>query len=424
MVTIQVVALPTASSNRTEKVCPTGSYSFQGTAIPVGTSQTFSLIHPVTGCDSMVTIQVVAQDIPSTSLTVSACEGTGYIYNGSTVLAGTTKVFTLTNLSTGCDSIVNLSVTPLPLQMTDISVNICPNDTYSYNGQELAAAQTYEYHFTTQQGECDSTVFVSVTAWPSATFDLLAKPSCAGTPTGEIEITNLTSGTAPFTFGIEDSNISWQNELKFNDLSAGTFKILVKDSHDCMFKDSITVTSLQPLSLELPETALIPCDTPFLLLQPNWSGNSTGLEWLWSTGATTPAITVSDEGIFSLQAKNSCETIVRSTTVNWAELPADQSLVYLPNIVAPEDENAVNAIFAPMFMPGIQVLSYKMEVFDRWGNLVARSTDSDNGWDTRESIRKQNMAATAVYIWWLTAEVEWCGRQIKVQRKGDITVVR
>jgi hypothetical protein len=77
-----------------------------------------------------------------------------------------------------------------------------------------------------------------------------------------------------------------------------------------------------------------------------------------------------------------------------------------------------------MFMPGIQVLSYKMEVFDRWGNLVARSTDSDNGWDPRESIRKQNMAATAVYIWWLTAEVEWCGRQIKVQRKGDITVVR
>jgi hydrogenase/urease accessory protein HupE/PKD repeat protein len=424
MVTIQVEALPTASSNRTEKVCPTGSYAFQGTAIPVGTSQTFSLVHPVTGCDSMVTIQVVAYDIPSISLTVSACEGTGYMYNGSTVMAGTTKAFTLTNLSTGCDSIVNLSVTPLPLQTTDISVNICPDELYNYNGQALAAGQTYEYHFKTQQGECDSTVFVTVTAWPSATFDLLAKPSCAGTPTGAIEMTNLSGGTEPFTFSLENSNTSWQNELKFNDLAPGTFKILAKDSNDCIFADSILVTSLQPLSLALPQTALIPCDTPFVLLQPNWTGDPTGLEWLWNTGATTPKITVSDVGIFTLQAKNSCETVVRSTTVNWADLPVDQSIVYLPNVVAPEDENAVNAIFAPMFMPGIQVLSYKMEVFDRWGNLVSRSTDSGNGWDTREAVRKQNMAATAVYIWWLTAEVEWCGRQIKVQRKGDITVVR
>ncbi|MEY3241069.1 MAG: hypothetical protein RIR11_2507 [Bacteroidota bacterium] len=424
MVTIQVVALPIATTNRTEKVCPLSTFTYQGTAIPVGTSQEFTLTNPATGCDSMVTIQVVAHTIPNIQSSVEACEGAFYDYNGTLVLAGTTATFTLLHPDTGCDSVVQLTVAALPLQMTDISVNICPNDTYSYNGQELAAGQTYEFHFTTQQGECDSTVFVTVEPWPTAVFSLLATPSCPNMPTGAIEIGNLTGGTAPFTFSIAQDNLVWQNEPLFEDLLAGQAIVLVKDDHDCIFSDSIDVISSVPLSLELPETVRLPCDTPFVVLQPQWSGDTNGLEWLWNTGATTPKIKATDDGIFTLQVKNNCETLSRSTEVIWADLPEDQSIVYLPNVVAPEDENAVNAVFIPMFASNIQVFSYKMEVFDRWGSLVARSTDLGSGWDTRDAVRKQNLAATGVYMWWLTAEIEWCGRRMELKRKGDVTVVR
>ena len=424
MVTIQVVPLPIATSSRTEKVCPTESFIYQGTAIPVGTSQVFTLTNPATGCDSLVTIQVLAHTIPNIERSVEACEGSLYDYNGTLVLAGTTTTFTLLNPNTGCDSIVQLTVAALPLQMTDISVNICPNDTYLYNGQELAAGQTYEFHYSTQKGECDSTVFVTVEPWPSAVFSLKATTSCPNIPTGEIAISNLTGGTAPFTFSINQNNIVWQNEPLFTDLSAGQAIVLVKDDHDCVFSDSINVISSVPLSLALPETVRLPCDTPFVLLQPQWSGDTNGLEWLWNTGATTPKIKATDDGIFTLQVKNNCETLSRSTEVIWADLPADQSIVYLPNVVAPEDDNAVNAVFIPMFAPNIQVFSYKMEVFDRWGSLIARSTDLGSGWDTRDAVRKQNLPATAVYMWWLTAEVEWCGRRMELKRKGDVTVVR
>ena len=421
-VNISVTEIPMATFTRTEKVCLGSSFNFMGTDIPVGSTQTFTLPHPVTGCDSVLTIQVESFSVPVTYFYSSICEGETLKYNGIEIPAGTIQDIILVNPVTGCDSLVTVTIGAIPLATTDLSVDICPGTTYLYNGQVLLPGSTYEFHFSTQQGECDSTVYIAVSAWPAVDFTLKSTKSCQNTPTGSIMVEGISGGTPPFEVSLNTS--TWQNDLIISNLPPDQYTLQLRDALGCLFSDEIDIIGAALLSVTLPAAVLIHCDTPVVALKPLISGDQTGLQFAWSTGATTAFITATDAGVFGVQVQNQCETITRSTTISWAELPENQDFVFVPNTIAPEAAEPANAILKSFFVPGIEVVSFHMEVFDRWGDLIWRGFDVDEGWDSRDFIKKQNLVGSSVYVWWLTAEVNWCGRTVKVQRKGDVTVVR
>ena len=53
--------------------------------------------------------------------------------------------------------------------------------------------------------------------------------------------------------------------------------------------------------------------------------------------------------------------------------------VYIPNTFTP-DGNGLNDIFQPKGV-GIDESSYKMYIFDRWGEIIFTSTEFKKGWD-------------------------------------------
>ncbi|MBL7910068.1 MAG: gliding motility-associated C-terminal domain-containing protein, partial [Bacteroidia bacterium] len=53
--------------------------------------------------------------------------------------------------------------------------------------------------------------------------------------------------------------------------------------------------------------------------------------------------------------------------------------IYIPNAFTP-DKNGRNDVFMP-YGYGIKEDNYKMEIFDRWGELIFTSTDFRKGWD-------------------------------------------
>jgi gliding motility-associated-like protein len=69
----------------------------------------------------------------------------------------------------------------------------------------------------------------------------------------------------------------------------------------------------------------------------------------------------------------------------------------------------------------LQLLNYKMEIFDRWGNLMFRTEDTQEGWTG--PFRSEDMQP-GVYVWTLRVDVEYCGRLRSVQLEGDVTIVR
>ena len=54
--------------------------------------------------------------------------------------------------------------------------------------------------------------------------------------------------------------------------------------------------------------------------------------------------------------------------------------LYLPNVFTPGG-NQLNPEFRPVFSAPSEIESYRMEIFDRWGNMIFRTDDLSRGWD-------------------------------------------
>ncbi|MEY3248906.1 MAG: hypothetical protein RL742_949, partial [Bacteroidota bacterium] len=163
-----------------------------------------------------------------------------------------------------------------------------------------------------------------------------------------------------------------------------------------------------------------PCALPEAVLRPLISGDTTGLDIRWSNGARTPAITVTESGFVWVEITNQCETVREEALVTWEEIDS-RSLVYVPNVFAPAGSYPENDRFRPYFADGILISRYDFVVADRWGNLLFRSANPSEAWEG--PFRSADMQP-AVFVWYLEADIEWCGRTRAIRLKGDVTVVR
>ena len=78
-------------------------------------------------------------------------------------------------------------------------------------------------------------------------------------------------------------------------------------------------------------------------------------------------------------------------------------------------------MFRAFFGDNLQLLSYRLEVYDRWGNFLFESEQPEVGWT---GPFRDRMMVPAVFVWQLWVEVSFCGREMKLYKKGDVTVVR
>jgi CHU_C Type IX secretion signal domain/PKD-like domain/PKD domain len=176
IVTVQVTALPPSISRVQASVCAGQDFMYNGAAIPAGQTRNFTLKNRA-GCDSIVTVQVTALPVSNSRVQASACAGQDFMYNGNAIPAGQTRNFTLKNRA-GCDSIVTVQVTALPPSTGRVQASVCAGQDFMYNGAAIPAGQTRNFTLKNRAG-CDSIVTVQVTALPPSTGRVQASV-CAG----------------------------------------------------------------------------------------------------------------------------------------------------------------------------------------------------------------------------------------------------
>jgi len=157
-------------------VCPEAVYTYNGVDLAVGQSQNFNLTNWL-GCDSVVTVNVSALPVSSSTLNPSVCPEAVYTYNGVDLAVGQSQNFNLTNWL-GCDSVVTVNVSALPTSNSTISFRVCPNETYTYQGVVLSANTTQDFVLTNAAG-CDSVVTVTVFQ-KSSSVELFEEKVCPG----------------------------------------------------------------------------------------------------------------------------------------------------------------------------------------------------------------------------------------------------
>lgn len=414
---VSVVALTPSSSSLTLSACPGSSAVYLGTNIPAGSTRNFTLTN-VAGCDSVVTVTVLGDLLPSSSaLQVGVCPGETVVYQGSTLTAGTVQLFTLNN-AVGCDSMVTVTVFQKNVSTHVLAVSVCPGSTYIYDGTTLAPGDSKDFHYSNWES-CDSTVTVTVSEYPKTIFGLNSAPSCSNTPTGILEVMGISGGPAPFRFSLD--NIGFQDSSRFTNLVSGMYTVYIQDSNDCIFEQQALLPSIPKLDIQV-SNVILPCDSALVQLEAKvLSGNPIGLQYQWWNGGREITTIATEAGSIWVEVTNECETVHSGASVKWAELAEDQDIVYIPNVFMPGSNDLENTQFKPFFAAGITLLNFHFEVFDRWGDKLFETSSISDGWGGTFRDHDFN---PGVQVWHLEADIALCGSVLHVERKGDVTVVR
>jgi gliding motility-associated-like protein len=254
-------------------------------------------------------------------------------------------------------------------------------------------------------------------AIPSVNITASATQICPGQKVTFIA-TPTNGGAAPsYQWKINAVNtIAANDTLVMNSLNNGdVINCTLTNSSLCVItqtavSNNITIT----VDPKFAPAAFLPADTFICIDQPK-EIRSTGNynSYLWNTNAVTASIVADQPGMYWLQVTdiNDCkgrDTIVLS--------PKDCPLgFYIPSAFTPNGDGK-NDLFMPLLFGNVK--QYKFSVYNRWGQIIFRTTELNKGWDGTIKGIKQN---GGVYVWICT--YQFAGEEVKTA-KGTVMAIR
>ncbi|MBI5915091.1 MAG: PKD domain-containing protein [Bacteroidetes bacterium] len=464
VVTVTVTALPVSASALGLQTCPGSTVSYNGQPLAPGDVQSFTFTNWL-GCDSVVTVSVTPFQTLTLVVDAVACEGEFFVYNGVQIPAGSQQIFTTVNAdgcmdttivgvgvllpsasslnltacgntfvtyggqqlfpgdvqdftltnALGCDSVVTVTVTGIPLDTTEIALVACPNSTVSYGGQNLAAGDVVYFTFTDQNG-CDSVVQVSVTASPSLGFGATSATICADSTNGYVQFGNLSGGVPPYQFSVDGQ--TFQPGDLVENLPGGNYTAWVQDANGCLFSQPTEVPVFAPLLVQAPDQTIACGDS--LRVTFSVAQHILPYTWQWQDGSTGPGFWVETPGTYTVTVSNDCETVERAIEVKLEEDPP-LAQIYLPNSFSPNDDG-FNDCYRGYIDPEVELVTYELKIFDRWGNQMFGTTDIEGCWDGWFKGKEMD---TAVFVYWMKMQVRDCdGELVELFKEGGVHLVR
>lgn len=160
--------------------------------------------------------------------------------------------------------------------------------------------------------------------------------------------------------------------------SSGTYNILLTTHYlycpDTNYNANITVQPFPGINLG-PDTALCPNASPVTLRNLADFGSYPGANYTWNTGATTPSIAVNQPGTYGATITyNGCSATDSMTIFKDCYLD-------IPNSFTPNGDG-LNDYFLPRQNLSRSLVSYKMTVYNRWGQVIFEAVSLEGrGWD-------------------------------------------
>ncbi len=218
IVTLNLAVVPNKSTTLNEEICQGSTYTFNGGTITNSGIYVANLTS-AGGCDSIVTLNLAVVPNKSTTLNEEICQGGSYTL-GTLLLISTGTYMETFRGSEGCDSIVTVNLTVVPSKSTTLNEAICQGSSYSFNGEILTVANTYTANLTAIDG-CDSIVTLNLTVIPLPTLSTKDTLICTGRNLDLNGLVVASSGAAKF-YPSEIHAINETNEVAGTLTTAGT----------------------------------------------------------------------------------------------------------------------------------------------------------------------------------------------------------
>lgn len=345
---------------------------------------------------------------------------------GDTVKASPPATLTYTVTATdsaNCKTTKNITVEvkPLPtLTVTPAAANICKGDSV----QLIASAAPLVFTW-------DASPTISTTTGPVVTVKPLSTTSYFVTGTDAFACKNKVQSTitvlplpvpdlgpdrgickgsdivlSPGSF----SSYTWQDgslQPEFTTSFTGLYWVQVTDAAGCKARDTLRIlTELDLPANFLPDNASFCRGNQLVIKAPAFNA------YLWSDGTTTSKITITKFGTYTLEATDQYGCKGKDTI---QVFDARCIPFAVPNAFTP-DRDGRNDVFRPIITQIVK--GYKMNIWNRWGQLLFETYNYQAGWDGTFGSARQ---AAGVYVYQINF-IDADG--VPVQLKGTFTLIR
>lgn len=346
--------------------------------------------------------------------TTSLVEGHILIHDGAKEISGGNTIQTIPNLNVCSNSTYAhafMVVADLQGLGSSLSMNNGPNfgiveDWWNYIDQptaQLTPSQTTSDFAVSSVNDCYNFLLMGLY------YQTTCCMTCSN-PGGPLSVSTTGVGTCAPNSGSATASASgaqspysyvWQpggsTTATINNLSAGTYTVLVTDSSGCI---TATDTVVVPMgSFPVAQFSVSPSSNIYFPGQICMTDLTTGgTGWTWFINGvpidtnSTYCYTLPDTGYYCMQLlvvnADACpDTAEQCVTVS------GEAVISVPNVFTP-NEDGNNDIFFPTCFG---VTNVQCAIYDRWGVKVYEWTGLTGGWDGRADSVKQ--AADGIYYY-------------------------
>lgn len=352
------ITLGGASAGSTYTLFPSLSVSTTSFVINPTTTTDYTVvaIDNINGCLSSTSNQMFTTTVnvsASPTIALSSVSPSATLCSGQSVTitptGGVVGSYTLTNTGSNIEPFVVTPSVTTTYTITGTSSNGCIS--------------------TASSSDLITTITVNQT--PTITVTSQQDVLCFGGATGSVTLTSAAGGTITYT--LTNSTTTNVTGL-FAGLTAGNYTVIASDINGCL-------SSLQNFMIIEPSNPLTITE---LLLQPSCANQNTGSSEititggtpnytvLWSNGTTNYLITNQPQGAITATVTDANNCIDFYNAVITSSICVTLNI---PNFFTPGSDGK-NDLF---IITGIeQFPNNKLEIYNRWGNLVYSKTQYDN----------------------------------------------
>ncbi len=435
------VRFPAYEITRFDSICKGETYNFAGNAY--NTEGIYAhCFRAASGGDSIVTVRLSFYPNYSMAQKATICYGDSLLIGQNFYKKTGNYVIKLKTIK-GCDSTINLNLTVRPENIRTQKVYMCSVDTYKIGDSTYKKTDIYRNILRGYQ--CDSIVITDLEVFIKWT-EKIDTTICATqslkvnnkiyNQTGHYRDTiprpyrcdtifdiNLT--VMPLPFRMQNIVLCKGETFKINNKiynKTGSYTDTIPIKNGC---DSIVVTNINVIELNLnlgSDTTIFNGDS--IRLNPLVNSQNT-LSWRWSppTGLScvdckTPIATPLSKSLYQLTVKDTKYGCTATDDIFIKVNPCEK--VFIPNSFSPNDDT-FNDFFTAYGVDCAKRIK-KMDIFNRWGNLVFTTENATLGNDSQgwNGQFKGKRLSAGVYVY--VIEIEY-GNGTSGIYSGDVSLV-
>lgn len=287
----------------------------------------------------------------------------------------------------------------------------------------------------TDANNCSATVLSTVNNPLPITIETSATNSrCSNASTGTVTA-SATGGKAPYTYEL---NGIVQVSNVFTNLSPGDYALVVRDANGCEATEVFTISSPNPLTVDLVAPQIVILQGMKVPLLANTSEPVVNYTWsplsddngnrifdfngcADSTTCKNPYISPKLTTVFTVQVMNADSCFASDTVTIIVE---SEPKAFIPSAFSPNDDGRNDRFQFDIL--GAETID--IEIYDRWGHLIYADKAQPNGIDNTASYGwdgkiNGTVAPFDTYVWQMKIKPQADIEMLK-ERTGTITIMK